>query len=83
MGQQAQSEHDTFCEVTRERGVEALEVEHLLAEALERPGVRDGQRLDPLRSEVGITAGQRARDWATTPDPGAGGGSLDRRDDEG
>ena len=66
----AKSEHDTFCEVMRERGVEVFEVEQLLAEALERPGVRDWVSDYILNErEVGITAAQRARDWATTADP--------------
>ena len=66
----AKSEHDAFCEVMRERGVEVFEVERLLAEALEQPGVRDWVSDNILNErEVGITAATRARDWATTADP--------------
>ena len=65
----AKSEHDTFCEVMRERGVEVFEVEQLLAGALEQPGVRDWVSDYILNErEVGITAAQRAREWATTAD---------------
>ena len=34
-------EHDAFCEVMRERGVEVFEAERLLAEALAEPGARE------------------------------------------
>jgi arginine deiminase len=66
----AKSEHDAFREVMRERGVEVFEAERLLAEALKQPGVRDwvSDRILSER-EVGITAAQRAREWATTADP--------------
>ena len=37
----AQQEHDAFCAVMRERGVEVFEAEHLLAEALAGPEARD------------------------------------------
>ena len=37
----AKSEHDAFCEVMRERGVEVFEAETLLAEALVKPEVKD------------------------------------------
>ena len=38
---QAKAEHDMFCDVMRERGVEVFEAEKLLAEALVAPGVKD------------------------------------------
>jgi arginine deiminase-like protein len=38
----AKQEHDAFCEVMRDRGVQVFEVERLLAEALAEPGVRTG-----------------------------------------
>ena len=38
---QAKREHDTFCEVMRERGVEVFEAETLLAEALVKPDAQD------------------------------------------
>ena len=37
----AKDEHDTFCEVMRERGVEVFHAEQLLAEALVKPEVKD------------------------------------------
>jgi arginine deiminase len=37
----AKAEHDMFCEVMRERGVEVFEAEQLLAEALVKPDVKD------------------------------------------
>lgn len=60
----AKAEHDMFCEVLRERGVEVLEAEQLLAEALAKPDVRDWVG-DHILSErlIGITAAQRAREW--------------------
>ncbi len=65
----AKSEHDAFCEVMRDRGVEVFEAERLLAEALAQPEVKDwvcdhilGER------EVGITAAGRAREWVQTAD---------------
>jgi arginine deiminase len=65
----AKSEHDTFCEMMRERGVEVFEAEQLLAGALEQPEVRDWVSDHILNErEVGITAAQRAREWAQTAD---------------
>jgi len=65
----AKAEHEMFCEVMRERGVEVFEAETLLAEALAKPETRDwvcghilGER------EVGITAAQRAYEWVQTAD---------------
>jgi arginine deiminase len=67
----AKSEHDAFCEVMRDRGVEVYHTERLLAEALDQPGVRDWVSDHILNErEVGITAAQRARQWATTADAG-------------
>lgn len=37
----AKTEHDAFCEVMRERGVEVYHAEQLLAEALAQPEARD------------------------------------------
>src|SRR4051812_7035385 len=37
----AKIEHDAFCEVMRERGIEVFHAERLLAEALVKPEVRD------------------------------------------
>jgi len=65
----AKSEHDAFCEVMRERGVEVYEAEQLLAEALAEPGTKDwvGEHILNER-EVGITAAQRAREWVGEAD---------------
>ncbi|HTZ42860.1 MAG TPA: arginine deiminase [Jatrophihabitans sp.] len=67
----AKTEHDTFCEVMRERGVEVFEVERLLAEALVKPEVKDwiGEQILNER-EVGITAATRAREWVEAAEPG-------------
>jgi arginine deiminase len=65
----AKSEHDAFCEVMRDRGVEVFEIEKLLGEALVKPEARDwvcGHILN--EREVGITAAQRAREWIATAD---------------
>src|SRR5258706_11432951 len=65
----AKAEHDMFCEVMRERGVEVFEAQRLLAEALAKPDVKDWVG-DHILSErqVGITASQRAREWVETAD---------------
>jgi arginine deiminase len=66
----AQEEHDAFCAVMRERGVEVFEAEQLLAEALAGPEAREwacGHILSDR--EVGITAAGRAREWAGSADP--------------
>jgi arginine deiminase len=63
----AKQEHDAFCEVMRERGVEVYEVERLLAEALSESGVRDWACEHILSErEVGIGAADRAREWVST-----------------
>ncbi len=63
----AKQEHDAFCEVMRERGVEVFEAEQLLADALGQPGARDWVAGHILNErQVGITAAHRAREWATT-----------------
>ncbi len=66
----AKAEHDMFCEVMRERGVEVFEAERLLAEALGTPEARDwvcGHILS--EREVGVTAAPRAREWVETAEP--------------
>src|SRR6516165_3489080 len=61
---QAKKEHDAFCEVMRERGVEVFEIEHLLAEALESPDARAWVCEHVLNElQVGIGAAERACDW--------------------
>ena len=65
----AKTEHDAFCEVMRERGVEVYHAEQLLAEALARPAARDWVSEHILNErEVGITAAERAREWARAAD---------------
>jgi arginine deiminase len=61
---QAKREHDAFCELMRERGVEVFEAETLLAEALAVPDTR-GWVADHILSErqVGIGAAERGRAW--------------------
>jgi arginine deiminase len=66
----AKQEHDAFCEVMRDRGVQVFEAERLLAEALAKPEARDwacdhilGER------EIGISAVVRAREWACGAEP--------------
>src|SRR4051795_4971370 len=57
----AKIEHDAFCEVMRERGIEVFHAERLLAEALVKPEVRDWVGSHILNErEIGITAAQRA-----------------------
>jgi arginine deiminase len=61
---QAKKEHDAFCEVMRERGVEVLEIEQLLADALESPDARSWVCDHVLNElQVGIGAAERAREW--------------------
>jgi arginine deiminase len=63
----AKAEHDMFCEVMRERGVEVFEVEHLLADALAKSEAKDWVCEHILNElEVGITASKRARQWVET-----------------
>jgi arginine deiminase len=63
----AKAEHDMFCEVMRERGVEVFLAEELLTETLADAKAREwlsDHALDEL--EVGVMAAARAREWATT-----------------
>jgi arginine deiminase len=63
---QAKREHDAFCELMRERGVEVLETETLLAEALGRPETREWVAAHILNErEVGVGAADRARSWVS------------------
>src|SRR5689334_212359 len=60
----AKSEHDTFRELMRERGVEVFLAETLLAEALADQAAKDwicDHVLNEL--QVGVTAAPRAREW--------------------
>src|SRR4249920_4137157 len=65
----AKAEHDMFCEVMRERGIEVLIAEELLADALVKPEVKDWVSDHVLNErQVGITAAGRAREWVETAD---------------
>jgi arginine deiminase len=67
----AQEEHDAFCAVMRERGVEVFEAEQLLAEALATGEAKDwvcGHILSDL--EVGVVASRRAREWVMSAEGG-------------
>jgi arginine deiminase len=66
----AQREHDAFCEVLRDRGVELYDAEALLGEALVKPDVKDwvGEHILNER-EIGVLASQWASDWVDTADP--------------
>jgi arginine deiminase len=67
----AQSEHDAFCAVMRERGVEVFEVQQLLAETLRMPEVKDWVCRHILNErEVGVMAAPRAREWVEAAEPG-------------
>src|SRR5690242_11671720 len=66
----AKAEHDMFCEVMRERGVEVFPAEQMLAEALVKPEVKDWVCEHVLSElQVGITASERAREWVESADP--------------
>jgi len=66
----AEAEHDAFCQVLRDHGVEVFLAEQLLAEALVKPEVKDwfGDHVLNER-EIGVTAAARAREWVRTADP--------------
>jgi len=67
---QAKREHDAFCEVMRERGIEVFEAETLLAEALVKPDARDWVVEHILNErQVGIGAAERARSWVEQASP--------------
>ena len=68
--ERAQQEHDAFCAVMRDRGVEVYEAEALLAQALIEPGTKEwvcGHILN--EREVGVTASARAREWVDEAEP--------------
>ena len=66
----AKQEHDSFGEIMRERGIEVLEVEDLLAEVLIKPDARDWVCAHALGElQVGLTAADWARDWVERADP--------------
>jgi arginine deiminase len=66
----AKAEHETFCEVMRDRGVEVFEAEHLLSDALVKPEAKEWVCDHILGGrQVGIPASKRAREWVETADP--------------
>ncbi len=65
----AKAEHDMFCDVMRERGIEVFLAETLLAEALVKPDVREWVAEHVLNErQIGIGAARRAREWAESAD---------------
>jgi arginine deiminase len=68
----AETEHDMFCDVMRERGVEVFEAQDLLVDVLTQPVAKEWV-CDHILGErqVGIVAAQRAREWVGTAEPAA------------
>lgn len=66
----ATEEHDAFCSVMRDRGIEVLEVEELLAHVLEIPEAR-GWILDQVLDErqVGLYLARKRHEWGQTASP--------------
>ena len=57
----ARQEHDAFCDALAERGIQVLEVRHLLAETIEQEDVRSSAaRSHHLGGRPGRAAGSRA-----------------------
>ena len=68
--ERAQQEHDAFCAVMRERGVEVYEAERLLAEALAESDAKEWVCRHILNErEVGVGASARAREWVDESEP--------------
>ena len=66
----AKAEHDMFREVMQERGVEVLEAEELLAQALALPEAREWVAEHILSErQVGVNGSKVAREWVGTADP--------------
>jgi arginine deiminase len=66
----AKSEHDAFCAVMRERGVEVFEAERLLTEALALSDAKEWVCRHILNErEVGVGASTRAREWVDEAEP--------------
>ena len=63
---QATREHDAFCSTMRDRGVEVLEAETLLAEALAEADTKDWVSAHILNErQIGVGAADRARQWVS------------------
>ena len=79
----AKEEHDAFCEVMRDRGVEVFYAEELLADVLGIPEAREWV-LDQVLDErhVGVYLARSRREWGRERDAGGGRRLPDRRPDE-
>ena len=66
----AKEEHDAFCEVMRDRGVEVFYAEELLTDVLALPEARDWV-LDQVLAErhVGVYLARSRREWGNTASP--------------
>jgi arginine deiminase len=66
----AREEHDAFCSVMRERGVEVLDAEQLLSEVLEVPEAREWV-LDRVLDErhVGVYLARSGHEWGGSASP--------------
>ncbi len=66
----AEEEHDAFCSVMRDRGVEVLEAEQLLVEVLELPVAREWV-LDHVLDErhVGVYLSRSGHEWGLSASP--------------
>ena len=84
----AEEEHDAFCSVMRDRGVEVLEAAELLVEVLELPAAREWV-LDRVLDErhIGVYLSRSAREWGSSaPARELAGwliGGITKRDQEG
>jgi arginine deiminase len=67
----AEEEHDAFCSVMRDRGVQVLEAERLLLEVLELPEAREWV-LDHVLDErhVGVYLARSGHEWGAGASPG-------------
>ena len=73
----ARQEHDAFCDALAERGIQVLEVRHLLAETIEQDDVRSSCSIAPSRrpgqgSAAGSGAARVARHAAGAPSSRSG-----------
>src|SRR3954454_471552 len=68
--ERAEEEHDAFCKVMRDRGVEVFLAEELFTQTLQKPDVKEWVCEHVLGDlQVGLTASQRAREWVDGADP--------------
>jgi len=68
--ERAKEEHDAFCAVMRDRGVEVFDAEQLLVETLEQPEAREWV-LDHVLDErhVGVYLARSGHEWAQRASP--------------